>query len=195
MRRSLFVHAMMIVTQPKDLKSAAMSFSPLDPQFEARVRASFARQRAMETIGATLTRVEPGVVEVALPYRADLTQQHGFLHAGIVATILDSACGYAAFSLMACQRCSANGRIQDQPAETGARRSIRRESACGASWTDAYRLLGRCFRSDGSGRKVDRNNARHGVRRARARRSKAVAPRESPAPCAGLTETPIFASI
>ena len=77
-----------------------MSFSPIDPQFEARVRASFARQRAMETIGATLGRVEPGVVEVALPYRADLTQQHGFLHAGIVATILDSACGYAAFSLM-----------------------------------------------------------------------------------------------
>ena len=54
----------------------------------------------METIGATLSRVEPGVVEVALPYRPDLTQQHGFLHAGIVATILDSACGYAAFSLM-----------------------------------------------------------------------------------------------
>ena len=72
---------MMIVTQPKDPKSAAMSFSPLDLQFEARVRASFARQRAMETIGATLTRVEPGAVEVALPYRADLTQQHGFLHA------------------------------------------------------------------------------------------------------------------
>ena len=78
-----------------------MNFSPLDPQFEARVRASFARQRAMETIGATLARVEPGLVEVELPYRADLTQQHGFMHAGIVATILDSACGYAAFSLMA----------------------------------------------------------------------------------------------
>ncbi len=78
-----------------------MSFSPLDPQFEARVRASFARQRAMDTIGATVARVEPGLVEVELPYRADLTQQHGFLHAGIVATILDSACGYAAFSLMA----------------------------------------------------------------------------------------------
>ena len=55
-----------------------MSLSLLDPQFEARVRASFARQRAMETIGATLGRVEPGVVEVALPYRADLTQQLGF---------------------------------------------------------------------------------------------------------------------
>ena len=77
-----------------------MSFSPLDPQFEARVRASFGRQRAMETIGAALARVDPGVVEIALPYRANLTQQHGFLHAGIVATILDSACGYAAFSLM-----------------------------------------------------------------------------------------------
>lgn len=51
-----------------------MSFSPLDPQFEARVRASFARQRAMDTIGATLARVEPGLVEVELPYRVDLTQ-------------------------------------------------------------------------------------------------------------------------
>jgi uncharacterized protein (TIGR00369 family) len=71
-----------------------------DGDFEARVRASFARQRVMGTIGAALTRVEAGAVEVALPYRIDLTQQHGFVHAGVVATILDSACGYAAFSLM-----------------------------------------------------------------------------------------------
>ena len=77
-----------------------MSFTPSDPNFEARVRASFARQRVMATLGAELTRVEPGAVEITLPFRADLTQQHGFLHAGIVATILDSACGYAAFSLM-----------------------------------------------------------------------------------------------
>lgn len=68
--------------------------------FEPRVRASFARQRVMGTIGAVLTRVDPGAVEIALPYRVELTQQHGFIHAGIVATILDSACGYAAFSLM-----------------------------------------------------------------------------------------------
>jgi uncharacterized protein (TIGR00369 family) len=71
-----------------------------DPDFEARVRASFARQRVMATLGATLVRVAPGEAEIALPYRSELTQQHGFLHAGIVATILDSACGYAAFSLM-----------------------------------------------------------------------------------------------
>jgi uncharacterized protein (TIGR00369 family) len=68
--------------------------------FERRVRASFARQRVMETIGASMSRVEPGAVEITLPYRDDLTQQHGFIHAGIVATILDSACGYAAFSRM-----------------------------------------------------------------------------------------------
>jgi uncharacterized protein (TIGR00369 family) len=68
--------------------------------FEERVRASFARQRIMTTLGAVLTRVEAGAVEIALPYRTDLTQQHGFIHAGVVATILDSACGYAAFSLM-----------------------------------------------------------------------------------------------
>jgi uncharacterized protein (TIGR00369 family) len=75
-------------------------FDPRDPSFEARVRASFARQRAMHTIGARLIRVEPGEVELELPFRDDLTQQHGFLHAGIVTAIVDSACGYAALSLM-----------------------------------------------------------------------------------------------
>jgi uncharacterized protein (TIGR00369 family) len=77
-----------------------MNLSPSDSEFSARVRESFARQKIMRTIGATLTSVEPGAVEIVLPFRSDLTQQHGFLHAGIVATILDSACGYAAFSLM-----------------------------------------------------------------------------------------------
>ena len=68
--------------------------------FEERVRASFSRQRAMQTIGAELTMVRPGVVEIEMPYDEALTQQHGFLHAGIVSTALDSACGFAAFSLM-----------------------------------------------------------------------------------------------
>ena len=77
-----------------------MTFQPKDPDFRARVAASFARQQAMATLGITLARVEPGEVELRFDYRADLTQQHGFVHAGIVATALDSACGYAAFSLM-----------------------------------------------------------------------------------------------
>lgn len=76
------------------------AFEPQDPDFEARVRASFARQQVMATLGASITRVAPGEVEIQLPFRSDLTQQNGFLHAGIVTTILDSACGYAAFSLM-----------------------------------------------------------------------------------------------
>ena len=54
----------------------------------------------MSLIGAKLMRIEPGIIEITLPYRADLTQQHGYLHAGIVTTIADSACGYAAYSLM-----------------------------------------------------------------------------------------------
>jgi len=58
------------------------TFEPQDPDFEARVRASFARQKVMETIGANLTKVAPGEVEIELPFRDDLTQQHGFLHAG-----------------------------------------------------------------------------------------------------------------
>ena len=76
-----------------------VSFDPADPGYEGRVRASFARQSIMELIGAELTRVAPGLVEIELPYRADLCQQHGFFHAGVTSTIADSAGGYAAYSL------------------------------------------------------------------------------------------------
>lgn len=71
-----------------------------DPHFEARVRASFARQQFMTTLGARLVRVMPGEVDIALSFRPDLTQQHGILHAGVVTSVVDSACGYAALSLM-----------------------------------------------------------------------------------------------
>lgn len=73
---------------------------PRDPGFEAKVRESFARQGIMGHLGATLERVEPGLVEIALPYRRELSQQHDYFHAGVVSTIADSAAGYAAFSLM-----------------------------------------------------------------------------------------------
>lgn len=79
---------------------AQRKFQPKDPAFAARVRASFARQKAMVLIGATLTLVEPGYTEIVLPYRADLTQQKAFVHGGILGMIADSACGYAAYSLM-----------------------------------------------------------------------------------------------
>jgi uncharacterized protein (TIGR00369 family) len=71
-----------------------------DPQFASRVRESYGRQKAMALIGATLTAVEPGYVEIALPYRDDLTQQKAYIHGGIIGMIADTACGYAAFSLM-----------------------------------------------------------------------------------------------
>lgn len=70
-----------------------------DPNYQARVIASFARQKMMQTIGAKLIGVCPGAVEIELPFDENLTQQHGFLHAGAVATIGDTACGYAALSL------------------------------------------------------------------------------------------------
>jgi len=76
------------------------AFEPQDPDFEMRVRASFARQKVMETIGASLTSVAPGEVEIELPFRDDLTQHHGYLHAGIVTSIVDTACGFAAMTLM-----------------------------------------------------------------------------------------------
>ena len=78
----------------------AVPFEPRDPSFAARVRESFQKQRAMHTLGARLVRVAPGEVDIELPFQESLTQQHGFLHAGIVTSVLDSACGYAAFSLM-----------------------------------------------------------------------------------------------
>lgn len=71
-----------------------------DPNFENRVRESFARQRVMQLIGASLRRVEPGAIDIAIGFRNDLTQQNGFMHAGIITTIADSACGYAAYTLM-----------------------------------------------------------------------------------------------
>jgi uncharacterized protein (TIGR00369 family) len=75
-------------------------FTPGDPAFAARVRASFARQKAMVLIGAHLATVEPGFVEIALAYRPELTQQKAYVHGGILGMIADSACGYAAYSLM-----------------------------------------------------------------------------------------------
>src|SRR5918997_7094708 len=74
--------------------------APADPAFAHRCRESFARQKAMALIGATLTVVEPGYVEIALPFRDDLTHQKGYVHGGILGMIADTACGYSAFSLM-----------------------------------------------------------------------------------------------
>lgn len=81
-------------------RAGAARPTPADPAFAARVRASFARQPFMATLGGLLTRVDPGEVDIELPFRDDLTQQHGYLHAGVVAALADTACGYAAFTLM-----------------------------------------------------------------------------------------------
>ena len=71
-----------------------------NPAYAQRVAASFAKQGIMTTIGAQLGRVTPGEVEITLPVSTHVSQQHGFVHAGVVAAIADSACGYAALSLM-----------------------------------------------------------------------------------------------
>jgi len=72
----------------------------IDPEIEARVRQNFAEQRVMELIGARMVSVALGEVIIEVPFRDDLVQQNGYVHAGIVTTILDSACGYAAFTMM-----------------------------------------------------------------------------------------------
>ena len=75
------------------------TFTPKNPDYEGVVRASFARQPMMATIGARLTVVAPGEVHIALDHAPAITQQNGFLHAGAISSIADSSCGYAAFTL------------------------------------------------------------------------------------------------
>lgn len=71
-----------------------------NPSFAQRVQESFALQGAMRTLGASLEEIAPGRVVIGMAHRDELTQQHGFVHAGMVAAALDSACGFAAFTLM-----------------------------------------------------------------------------------------------
>lgn len=75
-------------------------YEPKNPEYAERVLASFDRQGAMALLGARLARVAPGECDIELPFKPELTQQHGYFHGGIIGTIADSAGGYAAFSLM-----------------------------------------------------------------------------------------------
>ena len=76
------------------------TFKVQDPDYDARVRRNFASQQAMATLGVSLTRVEPGTLELQMPYDAKFSQQNGFLHAGAVSAVLDTACGLASYTLM-----------------------------------------------------------------------------------------------
>ena len=85
--------------------TAMPRFEPKNPDYRANATDTFERQRAMKTLGISIARMEPGEVDLVMSYSPDLTQQHGFVHAGIITAGLDNACGIAAFTLM--------------PAETG----------------------------------------------------------------------------
>lgn len=75
-------------------------FQPRDPDWQARCLASFERQPIARAFGISIARVEPGFCEMRMPFHAELTQQHGYFHAGVVATLADNAGGYAAYTLM-----------------------------------------------------------------------------------------------
>lgn len=76
------------------------AFQVQDPDFEARVRKTFAGQPALGTLGITLAQVGPGTLELRMPYDAKFSQQNGFLHGGVVSAGLDTACGLASYTLM-----------------------------------------------------------------------------------------------
>jgi uncharacterized protein (TIGR00369 family) len=80
--------------------SKKMGFAVLDPHYERRVRESFARQGLMAHLGAEVVALEPGGAVIRVPFRGELTQQHGYFHAGVTGAIADTACGYAAYTLM-----------------------------------------------------------------------------------------------
>lgn len=75
-------------------------FQPDDPEYESRVRLSFGKQGVMKTIGAELVKVTPGEAQIEFSFHESLTQQHGYIHAGIITSVVDSACGFAAYTLM-----------------------------------------------------------------------------------------------
>jgi uncharacterized protein (TIGR00369 family) len=75
-------------------------YQPSDPNYESRIRSSFYKQGVMKTIGAKLVKVLPGEVHIEFSFIESLTQQHGYIHAGIITSVVDSACGYAAYTLM-----------------------------------------------------------------------------------------------
>jgi len=75
-------------------------YKPNDARYKEKVTESFDRQQVMKTINASIKEIIPGQIELEFPFQQNLTQQHGLIHAGIISTVLDSACGYAAFSLM-----------------------------------------------------------------------------------------------
>ncbi len=81
------------------MRSEMPQFQPRDPGYAERVRASFGLQQAMSLIGAELAVLEPGYVEIHLQHKPEITQQHGFIHGGVVGMIADSAAGYAANTL------------------------------------------------------------------------------------------------
>ena len=72
----------------------------LDKDFESRVKNSFSRQSFMTHLGAKLVSIKPGYCEIHVPYKKELTQQHGYFHAGVIGTLADNAAGCAAYSLM-----------------------------------------------------------------------------------------------
>lgn len=77
-----------------------IEFTVADPEFRQRVLDDFGRQKVMQTMGITLESIEPGEVQLQVPFRDDLTQQNGYLHAGVLSTALDTACGFSAYTLM-----------------------------------------------------------------------------------------------
>lgn len=85
---------------PHTVRPDKHAFAPRNPDWEATVRGSFARQQVMRLIGAEMGMLAPGHCEIRLPYRDDLTQQNGYFHAGITGAIVDSAGGYAGLTLM-----------------------------------------------------------------------------------------------
>jgi hypothetical protein len=118
-------------------------------------------QAFMSTLGAELTAVVQGGVEIRLPFSRSLTQQNGYLHAGAVAAVLDSACGYAALTVAADDKEVLTVEFKVEPAGTRCRQGLRSQSASEESGTDADSLYSGCLCHQRRQREGGRNHAGH----------------------------------
>ena len=129
-----------------------------DSEAEQRVRDSFSRQGLMCHLGAQVTAFVPGECEIRVPFRQELTQQHGYFHAGVTAAIADSACGYAAYSLMPANYSVLTVEYKINLVAPGRRRTLDRAGTRAALRQDAEDLRGGCIRVEGRQRDALRHD-------------------------------------
>ena len=151
-------------------------------KIDPRCKESFDRQGLMKLLGAQLVEAADGRAAIEVPYREDLTQQHGYFHGGVVTAIADTACGYAAYTTMPSDILGPDRRIQDQPDEPSGRGTPPRRSQGTQVWADACGRRRHCRGDTRRQGNPVRRDARHLYRPSQHQRCRAARPDLNAAP-------------